>query len=85
MADKNKIFQLLLDFTSFKEESTILSIILVFKLSLKLSEAASFVLWEENDHFFNRQTTSMSERKKKKRSSEENKNPILKKTIYNII
>lgn len=44
MADKNKIFQLLLDFTSFEEESTILSIILVFKLSLKLSEAASFVL-----------------------------------------
>lgn len=67
MADKNKIFQLLLDLTSFEEESTILSIILVFKLSLKLSEAASFVLWEENDHFFNRQTTFMSEKKKKKK------------------
>lgn len=67
MADKNKIFQLLLDLTSFEEESTILSIILVFKLSLKLSEAASFVLWEENDHFFNRQTTFMSEKKKKRK------------------
>lgn len=87
MVDKNKIFQLFLDFASFEEESTTLSIILVFKFVSKVIRSRVIFCSLRGKRSFLQSTGNfyVGKEKKRKRSSEENKNPILKKTIYNII
>lgn len=87
MVDKNKIFQLFLDFTFFEEESTTLSIILVFKFVSKVIRSRVIFCPLRGKRSFLQSTGNfyVGKEKKRKRSSEENKNPILKKTIYNII